>query len=43
MASGDVNRLLDWLDRHERDGATLQTLSLEVREGILEARMTMQQ
>ena len=39
--SGDANRLLDWLDRHERDGATLQVLSLEVRNGILDARMVL--
>ncbi|MFW0886055.1 UNVERIFIED_CONTAM: type II secretion system protein M [Pseudomonas sp. JL1] len=41
--SGDANRLLDWLDRHERDGATLQVLSLEVRNGILDARMVLGQ
>ena len=41
--SGDANRLLDWLDRHERDGATLQVLSLEVRNGILVARMVLGQ
>lgn len=37
--SGDANQLLDWLDQHERDGATLQSLSLEVRNDVLEARM----
>ncbi|WP_448693259.1 type II secretion system protein GspM [Pseudomonas rhizophila] len=41
--SGDANRLLDWLDRHERDGATLQVLSLEVRNGVLDARMVLGQ
>ncbi|MBT2296718.1 type II secretion system protein GspM [Pseudomonas fluorescens] len=41
--SGDANRLLDWLDRQERDGATLQVLSLEVRNGVLDARMVLGQ
>lgn len=41
--SGDGNRLLDWLDRHERDGASLQVLSLEVRNGVLDARMVLGQ
>lgn len=39
--TGEANPLLHWLDRHERDGAVLQALSLEVREGMLEARLVL--
>jgi len=41
--NGDANRLLDWLDRHERDGTPLQVLSLEARDGVLDARMVLGQ
>ena len=37
--SGNANTLLQWLDRLERDGATLQSLTLERREAALEARV----
>ncbi|WHS60812.1 type II secretion system protein GspM [Pseudomonas sp. G2-4] len=41
--SGDADPLLHWLDQHERDGATLQSLTLEARNGVLEARMVLGQ
>ncbi|MDO7897888.1 type II secretion system protein GspM [Pseudomonas citrulli] len=41
--TGDANPLLLWLDRHERDGAALQALTLEVRDGVLEARVVLAQ
>lgn len=41
--SGDANQLLDWLDQHERDGVVLQSLSLEVRNGVLQARVVLGQ
>lgn len=39
--SGDANALLQWLDRVERDGVTLQSLTLEKREAVLEARVVL--
>ncbi|EJL02272.1 MULTISPECIES: type II secretion system protein GspM [Pseudomonas] len=41
--SGDASRLLHWLDQHERDGTALQSLSLEARDGVLEARVVLGQ
>jgi general secretion pathway protein M len=37
--SGDAKTLLQWLDRTEREGATLQSLTLEKRDALLEARV----
>lgn len=37
--SGDVTRLLQWLDHAERNGAALQSLTLEKRDTLLEARV----
>ena len=37
--SGNANTLLQWLDRLERDGLTLDNLTLERREAALEARV----
>ncbi|WP_241667780.1 MULTISPECIES: type II secretion system protein GspM [unclassified Pseudomonas] len=39
--SGDAMALLPWLDRLERDGSTLQSLTLEARDGLLEARVVL--
>ncbi|MCU1759042.1 type II secretion system protein M [Pseudomonas sp. 14P_8.1_Bac3] len=39
--SGDAKTLLQWLDRTERDGATLQSLTLEKRDSVLEARVVL--
>ncbi|VVN80632.1 type II secretion system protein GspM [Pseudomonas fluorescens] len=36
--SGDARALLQWLDRTERDGVALQSLTLEKRDAVLEAR-----
>lgn len=36
--SGDARALLQWLDRTERDGVALQSLTLEKRDTVLEAR-----
>ncbi|MGN8345430.1 type II secretion system protein GspM [Pseudomonas sp. SMV71] len=41
--SGDAARLLDWLDQHEREGAVLQSLTLQAREGVLDARVEWRQ
>jgi general secretion pathway protein M len=41
--SGDAGQLLLWLDQHERDGTALQSLSLEARDGVLEARVVLGQ
>jgi general secretion pathway protein M len=41
--SGDANRLLQWLDRQEREGAALQSLTLEARGSVLEARVVLRQ
>jgi general secretion pathway protein M len=41
--SGDASQLLLWLDQHERDGTALQSLSLEARSGVLEARVVLGQ
>ncbi|WP_422776899.1 type II secretion system protein GspM [Pseudomonas mediterranea] len=41
--TGDANPLLHWLDRHERDGATVRSLALEARDGVLEARVVLRQ
>ncbi|TWC10530.1 MULTISPECIES: type II secretion system protein GspM [unclassified Pseudomonas] len=43
IVSGDANRLLDWLDQCERDGATLQSLTLEARKGELHAQVVLRQ
>ncbi|MEZ1317246.1 type II secretion system protein GspM [Pseudomonas fluorescens] len=37
--SGDVTKLLHWLDHAERHGAALQSLTLEKRDAVLEARV----
>jgi general secretion pathway protein M len=39
--SGDAMALLPWLDRLERDGSALQSLTLETRDGLLEARVVL--
>jgi general secretion pathway protein M len=39
--SGDAMALLPWLDRLERDGSVLQSLTLEARDGSLEARVVL--
>ena len=39
--SGDAKALLHWLDRVEHDGATLQALTLEKRDSVLEARVVL--
>lgn len=36
--SGDARELLSWLDQIERDGVALQSLTLEKREALLQAR-----
>lgn len=41
--SGDAEQLLQWLDRHEREGAVLQSLTLQAREGVLDARVELRQ
>lgn len=41
--SGDGKRLLDWLDQCERQGAPLKSLTLEARNGALEARVVLRQ
>lgn len=41
LVSGDANLLLHWLDQHEREGAVLQSLTLEARNGLLEARVVL--
>lgn len=37
--SGDAKVLLSWLDRIERDGVVLQSLTLEKRDSVLETRV----
>ncbi|MEJ5060376.1 MULTISPECIES: type II secretion system protein GspM [unclassified Pseudomonas] len=39
--SGDAMAMLPWLDRIERDGVALQSLTLEKRDAVLEARMVL--
>lgn len=39
--SGDAKVLLAWLDRIERHGTVLQSLTLEKRNAVLEARMVL--
>ena len=39
--SGEANRLLLWLDQQEREGATLQSLTLEVEKSVLVARVVL--
>jgi len=39
--SGDAKTLLQWLDRAERDGALVQSLVLEKRDAVLEARVVL--
>lgn len=39
--SGDAMALLQWLDRIERDGVVLQSLTLEKRDTVLEARVVL--
>ncbi|KAB0505695.1 type II secretion system protein GspM [Pseudomonas moorei] len=39
--SGDAMTLLPWLDRIERDGIALQSLTLEKRDAVLEARLVL--
>ncbi|MBV4554586.1 type II secretion system protein M [Pseudomonas sp. SWRI102] len=40
---GEANALLHWLDQQEREGAVLQSLTLEVRDDVLEARVVLRQ
>lgn len=37
--SGDARTLLQWLDNAEREGAAVQSLTLEKRDALLEARV----
>lgn len=37
--NGNAKALLQWLDRIERDGITLQALTLEKHDSVLEARV----
>ncbi|BFT60821.1 type II secretion system protein GspM [Pseudomonas moorei] len=39
--SGDAMTLLPWLDGIERDGIALQSLTLEKRDAVLEARLVL--
>jgi general secretion pathway protein M len=39
--SGDAKALLQWLDRTERDGVVLQSLTMEKRDTVLEARVVL--
>jgi general secretion pathway protein M len=39
--SGEAKALLSWLDRIERDGVVLQSLTLEKRDKLLEARVVL--
>ncbi|WCM51795.1 type II secretion system protein M [Pseudomonas sp. WJP1] len=39
--SGDAKALLAWLDRLERNGTALQSLTLEKRNAVLEARVVL--
>lgn len=41
--SGDANQLLHWLDQREQEGAALQSLTLEARHRVLEARVVLRQ
>ncbi|MCQ6255878.1 type II secretion system protein GspM [Pseudomonas sp. Q11] len=41
--SGDANALLQWLDQQEREGAVLRSLTLEVENGVLVARVVLHQ
>ncbi|WP_420234194.1 type II secretion system protein GspM [Pseudomonas sp. ABY48] len=41
--SGDADPLLHWLDQQERDGAMLQSLTLEAEKGVLGARVVLRQ
>jgi general secretion pathway protein M len=40
---GDASALLRWLDRQEREGAGLRSLTLEARDDALEARVVLHQ
>ncbi|MHC8356209.1 type II secretion system protein GspM [Pseudomonas sp. LB3P81] len=39
--SGEAKTLLQWLDRAERDGAVVQSMTLEKRDLVLEARVVL--
>jgi general secretion pathway protein M len=39
--SGDAMALLPWLDRIEREGIALQSLTLQKRDAVLEARVVL--
>lgn len=41
--SGDASALLHWLDQQEREGAVLRSLTLEVENGVLGARVVLRQ
>lgn len=43
VVSGEANSLLRWLDQQERDGSMLQSLTLEVENGVLGARVVLRQ
>lgn len=41
--SGEANSLLHWLHQQEREGAVLQSLTLEAENGLLGARVVLRQ
>ncbi|KKA05238.1 type II secretory protein PulM [Pseudomonas ogarae] len=43
VVSGEANSLLRWLDQQEREGAVLQSLTLEAENGVLGARVVLRQ
>ncbi|OPG74021.1 type II secretory protein PulM [Pseudomonas ogarae] len=43
VVSGEANSLLGWLDQQEREGAVLQSLTLEAENGVLGARVVLRQ
>lgn len=43
VVSGEPGRLLDWLDQREREGAVLQSLTLQAGEGVLQAQLVLRQ
>lgn len=38
VVRGDARQLLDWLDQREQEGTALQSLTLQARDSVLEAR-----
>lgn len=43
VVNGEPGRLLDWLDQREREGAVLQSLTLQAGEGVLQAQLVLRQ